>query len=756
MEDVNFNIAPAEDQAAIFKSFMDLINSFNENVRWQFTIFNHEIDKRTTIENIRIAPQRDGLNRYRQDLNMILLKALKRGNNSIKQEKLLTIAIDDMNVEHADIALRRLDTEISKKIRKITQNDTQPLTAQERMKILYDIYNQNFDYRLATGVFDGKEQFDLAYVEKSGLTVKDVIGPPSIDYSHSSRFMLGDTYAQAMFLERVPAYLSTTFISDLSDIQCNMLISVTSEAIDSAKAVKMVKAQLATIEARAANITKKNGENGYFGQLPPDLERSQKNARELMNDITGRNQNLFFITFLVVVFAKTLDQLEENVKLVKSVSGKHLCPIKPMEFQQEFCFNSALPLCRNDVYVENLYTTESAAVFIPYNSQEISQKDAIFYGLNQTTKSMILFDRLTGNNYNALFFGASGSGKSFTAKVEMISVLLNRKDAQIFVVDPMGEYYPLAKTLNGQEITLTPGNNVYINPLDLDISEDADNENDPVTMKSDFIISMFDIIIGKNRELDPIHTSFLDKCVRKIYKPYIEELQRTGMTFDPTKCPTLADLYQELNMMKAERFEAGQLADILSQYAIGSFDTFAHRTNVDTNAKFVVYNTKKLGSGMKELGLHICTNDIWNRMISNAKKGIYTWFYIDEFHILLESNATTLFLKKIWTMARKWKGVPTGIMQNTEDLLRDADTRAIVNNTSFVIMLKEPLMDRQNLAELFNLSNAQLEFIKNPDKGFGLIYNGKITLPFGYEFPKDTELYKIISTSQDVEGAMFS
>ena len=755
LKDINFNTAKDEDQISIYKNYMDFLNSFSAGTKWQLTIFNHEIDKRETIRSIRITPQHDGLNKYRQELNGVLLDSLKSGSRSIQQDKLLTISVDDFNTDHALTVLTRHDAEITKRIRKISGDETLPMSTKERMTLLYNIYNQDADYRLATGIYNNEEVLDLSVLEKAGLSSKDIIGPSGFDFSNGNMFMLGDTYAQAMYLERVPSNLSTDFITDLADIKCNMLISVNSESIDQEKAVKLVKNQMSSIEAKIAGVNKNNSQEGYSAALPPDLEKSQESARDLLNDLTSRNQNLFFITFLVVVFAKTREQLDENVRLVKSVSGKHLCPIKSMRYQQEFCFNSALPLCRNDVFVERLYTTESAAVFIPYNSQEINQKNAIFYGLNQSTKSMILYDRLTGDNFNGLIFGGSGSGKSFTAKCEMISVLLNHPDSQVFVVDPQGEYYPVVKALGGQEIKLSPGNNVYINPLDLDISEDADGENNPIIMKSDFVISMFDIIIGQGRELLPIHTSILDRCVRRLYKPYIAELQKDGLTCDPSKCPTLSDLYQELMMLAREQYEAKQLADMLAQYAIGSFDTFAHRTNVNTKARFVVYNTKALGSGMKELGLHICTNDILKRMISNAKKKIYTWFYIDEFHVLLESHSTTLFLKRIWKMARKWMGVPTGIMQNTEDLLRSADTRAIIANTSFVIMLKAAKQDRDNLADLLTLSPTQLEYITNSDPGHGLLYNGKITIPFGLDFPKNTMLYSIMTTQHDVENAEF-
>nr|WP_297765579.1 DUF87 domain-containing protein [uncultured Butyrivibrio sp.] len=756
LKDVSFSIATEDEQISIFNAFASFLNTFNTKTRWQFTIFNHEIDKKKTIQNIRVFPQKDGLNPYRQELNAVLLDSLKKGNNSIKQDKMLTIAIDDFNVEHAASVLRRMDAEISRKLRPICKSETKPMTTRERLNTLYQIYNQDTDYRLTTGLLNNEEQFDLDYIDKCGLSVKDVVGPPSMEWSWGNKFMLGDTYAQAMYLERVPQKLSTSFLEELSDIQCNMLISITNERIDTETAVKMVKSKLASIEGTAAGINKRNINDGVISALPPELERRQNTARALLDDITTRDQNLFDLTFLVVVFAKSSEQLEENVRLVQEVSGKHLCPIKSLKYQQEKAFNTALPLCRNDVFISRLYTTESASVFIPYSSQEINQKNAVFYGLNKITKSMILYDRGTGDNYNGIIFGMPGSGKSFTAKVEMVSVLLGKPNTQIFVIDPMGEYTPLVKALKGQEIELRPGSRVYVNPLDLDISEDKEADVDPVTMKVDFVVSIFDIIIGENRTLDPIHVSIIDKCVRKIYRPYIRELQATGKSCDLAKCPTLADLYAEFMSMRHERYEAGQLADMVYQYAVGSFDTFAHRTNVETNARFIAYNTKHIGTGMKELGLHICTYDIWNRMIANSKKNVWTWFYIDEFHVLLESNGTAKYLRRVWKMARKWLGVPTGIMQNTEDLLRTADTRAIVNNTSMFIMLKAPLIDRQNLQELLGLSNSQLEYITQSDKGNGLIYNSKVVVPFGYEFPKNTKLYSLLTTAHDVEDAKFA
>ena len=757
LKDVNFQIAPPNEQATIYSYFMELLNSFAETTKWQFNIFNHKIAKRETIENIRILPQRDGLNRYRQEMNKILLDNLTEGNNSITQEKFLTVAIEDENIEHASATLRRIDSEISSRIKKITKQETPPLKTVDRMKLLYEIYNQDSDYRFSTGIFNGKDEFSWQQIEKQGLSIKDAIGPSGINYGPKNYFQFGDTYGRVFYLDRVPKYLKTTFLSDIADIQSNMLISITSETTNQDKAVKLVKGRIAEIEGQISDTTKKNMDNGYYGAgVNPELDAARENARDLMKDITSRNQSIFFLSVCVCIFAGTKDELEETSKQLTSIAGRHMAPLKPLLGDQEFGINTCLPLCRNDLMVDIMYTTESAAVFIPYNSQEINQKNAIFYGLNQTTKSMIICDRLTGSDYNGLIFGTPGSGKSFAAKCEMVSVLLNHPDAQVFVIDPQGEYYPLANALHGSRVIISPGSNIYINPLDLELSSDEEMETDPITMKADFVLSMLEIMMGKNRQVDPACRSIIDRCIRKIYRPYIEAMSKRtdGLTCDPSISPTLSDLYQELRM-QGNSF-SDQLADVLELYAIGSFNTFAHRTNVKINSRFVVYDTKSLGNGMKELGLHICINDIWNRMITNSRNNIYTWFYIDEFHILLQSQATTVFLKHVFKMARKWLGVPTGIMQNTEDLLRDADSRAIVNNTSFVLMLKEQLMDRQNLAELLGLSESQLEYITNSDPGSGLIYNGKVTLPFIYDFPKNTDLYALITTAHDVPKSSFA
>ena len=751
LQDTNFQLATDEEQLLMYSNFMDFLNSFDINTRWEITIFNHKIDKKQTMHDLRIMPQKDGLNKYRNEMNRIILGALEKGNNSIISDKYLTVAVKDRSDIHAATVLSRMDNEVENRIKKISGKKTKPMEMEERLKLLYDIYNQDGDYRFYKGMFN--DHIDLQAVADHGKSVKDLIGPGEGMMFSGDCFKLNNTYGTVFYLQNIPSTFNTNFIADLSDIAAPMLISAYYKPVDNAKAIKMVRSYNASIEAEDVKIKKDNAEAGLYLDTSDSLERKKAEGSALLADITARSQKTFLVTLTVAVFADSREELDEDIMLIKSVASDHQAPLRILDFQQEFGLRNALPLAINDLDADLFLTSESAAVFIPYSQEVLMQKNAIFYGLSGTTKNMVLYDRLSGNNYNGLIFGTAGSGKSFTAKLEMINVLLNHPDAQVFVIDPQGEYYPLAEALHGSRIVLAPGSNEYINPLDMDL---ADTEMDPVTMKSDFIITMIEIILGHDRSLDPIARSIIDRCVRKIYEPYIRAIkERTdGVTYDRERCPQLLDLTMELR--RQEEPEAQNMANVLEMYTSGSFNTFSRRTTVNPDDRFVVYDIKHLGSGMKELGLHVCIQDIYNKMLSNSKKNIYTWMYIDEFHILLQDKGTRNYLKTVWKMARKWRGVPTGIMQDTEDLYSNSDGRAIFNNTSFIIMLKSSLQNRMNLAEMLNLSSAQIENIDDStEKGHGLIYTGTVTIPFGLDFPKNTQLYKMMTTSQDVEGAEF-
>lgn len=748
LKDINFQLAPLNEQMTTFNRFSEILKSFDEHTRWQFTIFNHKVPKKETLENIRIKPMRDGLNKYREEMNRFRVKRLQEGSNSIKRDKFLTVAIDDVNAEHAASVLRRIDSEVSNQLQKIVGVDTRPMSTMKRLETLYNIYNQDTDYRFDVTDFDEKDSLSLKDIEKQGISIKDVIGPSIMNFTPMNYFCLGDTYARVFYLDKVGNVVKSSYLSDLSDISGNLIISLNAEKLPQDEAQKLAKGRVLEIESQIAEIKRKSRRDNDDPYISASLERKKENAYEVEKDVNARNQNIIFMSMFVCIFADSKEQLDDLTSQVRSVARKHSCPLRTIGLgQQEPAFNSCLPLCRNDMFFDLFFTTETASVFIPFSSEVINQKNSIYYGTNALSKSMILYDRLTGSNYNGLVFGGSGSGKSFFVKYEIACVHLSMPKAQIFVVDPSNEYQKLCTAFNGSVIKLAPGSNIYINPLDLDLGA-KDEEMDPVTMKADFVLSMLEIM-NSERKLDPACRSIVDRCIRKIYKPYIAAInERTdGVTCDPSIAPTLCDLYQELRNM--DNVYADQLADILEIYAVGSLNTFAHRTNVKTEAKMVVYDIQSLGSGMRELGLYICLSDIWNRTIANRKKGIYTWSYYDEFHLLLRSSLTTEFVLKIWKMIRKWYGVPTGILQNTSDLLRDESTQNIINNTEFVVMKQSKPLDIQNLQVLFELSDSQLTYISNGNKKSGLIYMGKTTVPFTLDFPKNTKLFELMDTTED-------
>lgn len=755
LEDINYQMAPPQEQATIFAGFEEFLNSFSDGTKWQFTIFNHMIDKMQTVEKIRIKPMTDGLNVYRQEMNRILVNNLIQGNNSIVKDIYLTVSVEDDDLDHATDTLKRIDSEVAAGIQKITKYETRPMRTIERLKLLYDIYNIDYDYRFP--IIDSyakdastkrKAYITLKDLEKQGLSIKDLVGPTGMNFAPRDYFQFGDMYGRTLYLDRIPSSVTSELMSDLTEIRCSMLVSTNSESLNQEEATKLVKGRIADLKGSKAQKVKAYSQQGYGGDVNPELEQAIEGANDLLKDITKRNQKIIFLTFTVTVFAETKELLDEYTEQVKSAAGNKLCYLKVIQDQQEFAVNTCLPLCRNDLFVDRMYTSETASIYLPYKSREVNQEDAIFYGLNKTTKNMILYDRLTGPNYNGLIFGFSGSGKSFTAKLEMMSVLLSKPDAQIFVIDPQGEYYPLCNALGGNVVKLATGSNYFLNPMDLDLSSDGESGEDPIANKSDFVMSMIDFM-ASGVQVDPASKSVVDRCIRHIYKPYIEAISRRtdGVTCDPSICPTLSDLYGELTMQNTDLAES--VCTYLEMYAIGSFKTFARRTNLKTNSRFVVYDISGLTSGQRPLGLHICINDVWNRMIENSRKNVATWFYIDEFHLLLSTPTSAQFMKKIWKMARKWKGVPTGITQNTEEIMATDAARAIFNNTSFVVALFEQEMDRNNLQVLLHLSDSQLAYISEPNPGHGLIYNGRFTLPFEFDFPKDTKLYNLMTTAHD-------
>ena len=752
LDDVNFSIAPQEDQENMYTQYEKLLNAFGSDEQLSITIFNRTLNSEQFSHDTLFKYENDGLNDYRDEMNNMLIQKISEGKNNLIHEKYLTVSTKAPNIEEAVHAFSRIDINVSKNVKSLNKQETRPLTIDERLRILYDVYaDKNSPVLDREREINGRviKTFDLENLNRQGLSSKDIIGPASISFSRDY-FQLGDKYGRALYLENYPAFVDTDILSDITDLATNMLVTVHFQSMRQDQAIKLVRSQNVNIGANVIDAQKKASRAGYSADMiSPTIKKAQEEVTKLMEDLTERNQKLFFISIVITVFGDDKDELEKSTKMVESTASKHLFTIKALNYLQSKGLTASIPIGKNPLKVKRLATTESAAVFIPFSVQEWRQKRGFYYGVNAVSHNMITYNRKQGLNYNGVILGTPGSGKSFSSKREMINALIGTRD-EVYVIDPEGEYTPLVKLLNGDVVKISVGGDVHLNPFDMDINY-ADKE-DPVTLKSDFIGSLCDIIIGGQFGLSPSQKSVIDRCVRALYVPYLKAIKQRreageNVTCDPSIAPTMEDFYKLL--LRQPEQDARDIALSLEIYAIGSLNTFAKRTNVKTDARFVAYDIKDIGSGMKELGLQICLDSIWNKMIANKHQGKFTWIYIDEFHILAQNESSAKYCQQIYKRARKWGGIPTGMTQNVEDLLQSKEMRSVINTSAFVMMLNQAPMDKIELGKMFNMSEDELGYITNADPGQGLIYNGKALSPFIDQFPSDTKLYKAMTTKLD-------
>ncbi len=752
LTDANFRTTTQEAQDEMYFAYGDLLNYFSPDMRPQLVIFNRSIDKEKFKEETLFAEQDDIYNGLRKDLNQVLLSKISEGQSNIVQEKYLVVSVKAENIETAFGTFSRIDGEVSARIKAINEASTDPMELQERLEVLYNIYNQDTEVPFFKKMnIDGNEarSFDIEWMHQLGLTTKDIIGPSSMTFENDY-FRLGDKFGRALFLKNLPTQLSAEVLTDIANIPCNAITSVHFSPMRQDEAIKLVRNQMLEINRNMAEAAKRAAKAGLGADLvSPDLMQSKKDADKAYDDITVRDQKTILMSVVVTVFADDMEDLDKYTKMAQNNAEKHLCTLMKLNSQQERGFQSCLPLGNNKIWANRLMNTEAAALFIPFESQELVQAGGNYYGVNATSRNLIMINRLKGQNSNGLILGMPGSGKSFSAKLEMTQVFLSSDKNEIFVIDPQAEYRPLCESLGGQVIRIAPGSDTHINPFDMDISKDKTSD-DPVTVKSDYICSICENAIGGHMGLNPVQISVIDRCVRILYEPYLthmDRLRQKGIdrTCDREMSPTFQDFYRLLKKQPEPEAEYIRLA--IEKYCVGSYNTFAFQTNVDTNNRFVVYDIRDIGTGMNEMGMQVCLNDIWNRTIANKARGIRTWIYIDELYVLTQSESCVRFLTYMWKQFRKYGGVPTGITQNIEDLLMNRESRGIINNSPFILMLNQSAEDRNEIGAMLHISEAQLNYIKNADSGQGLIYSGKAIVPFINKFPHGNLLYRVISTN---------
>lgn len=744
--DMNFLIEDTERQKEIFGNFMELLSSFGPEVHVQQVIFNKTIKPAELESKVLMKTQNDKLNEYREEMNEMLIDKMAKASNNIIHEKYFVLSIEADDIVTAKATFERLDREISAGFERVTKTTTKPLTLIERLSLMYDIYNMDSNvpfYRRTKMKKDNiMESFNMRHIQKMGLTSKDVIGPSALTFERDY-MIIGTTYARAMMVSNLPSFLRGDILTELSNMPFNMLTSVHYRALPQSKAITLLKNKLVDVNANVVTLQKKASRNGYsVDVISPEIKQASQEVESLMGDLTQDNQKLFYTTITAVIFAKTKEELDENTKLFQATAERFVCQAMILATQQEAGLTTALPLGRNKLKVERLLNSRAAAIFLPFGVKELWQDDGMYYGLNGVSKQMILYNRSSAINGNGCIFGVPGSGKSFSAKREIVNVLLHTDD-DVFVIDPENEYAGLAKLFYGSSIRIAPGSDVHINPMDMGLDYSAEGD-DPITMKADFIASICEAATGSRYPLTPIQKSVIDRCVKNVYREYIRTLRAEGKSEDAKIVPTLRDFYEEVKLQPEP--EAHNLALALEKFVEGTQNSFAFRTNVNVNNRFTIYNIKDIGTGMKSIGLQVCLDNIWNKMIANYKKGKRTWLYCDEFHLLTQTEISAKYTQQIWRRARKWNGIPTGITQQVEDMMKTEEGRAIIGNSEFVMMLSMNAYGRAQMQQMYNLTDAEMEYITSSGSGHGLIYNGKDIIPFVDEFPKDTKLYNAMTT----------
>ncbi|MBR2259239.1 MAG: ATP-binding protein [Blautia sp.] len=734
--DINYHTATEEDQTGFLIKYSQLLNRFDSTVRFQVVLNNKNVDMVEFKDENLLKPKGDGLDVYRKEYNALLLAKMEEGRNNLKRERYLVVSIEAENLDAAKHSFARLDPEIINSFKEIGGSKAEPLTTEERLEVLYDIYNIGHE-----GTFL-EEVKDLESMYRMGIPSKDLIAPSGFHFRRDW-LRMGPKYCRVLYLMDLPNTLSDKFVSELSSTSCNMILSMNLEAVRQDKAVKLVKHQMLNINSSMQQAQQTASKNGYSMDLvPQDLRQAQEEANDLLRNLTGRNQKMFLMTFTVLVFADDLDELHTNTETLISTGRKFLCNLKKLQYQQEDGLNACLPLCVNKLSVKRTLTTDSTIIFSPFDTQELIQKKGMYYGQNATSHNLILFSRDSSQNGNGWILGTPGSGKSFAAKMEMANVFLNTDD-DILIIDPEREYSPLVKAFGGSIVRIAPGSKYHLNPLDMD--KDYADDDDPIVLKSDFMLSLCESVIGGRYGLTPTQIAIIDRCVNLIYEEFVAKWD-----YDKAYTPTLLD-FEHVLEAQPER-EARELALAFEIYTKGSLDVFAHESNVDIKNRFVVYDIKDIGSNIKTMAYLIVLDAIWNRVVKNRKIGKKTWIYMDEVYLLFDKDESANYIRQIFSRGRKWGARVTAITQNVEPILQNTIATTMLSNSAFIQLLNQAPVDRDILSNLLKISPTQTNFISTAPPGQGILYiQDKGIIPFRNNFSRHIapNMYQIMTSKPD-------
>ena len=726
-QDINYQLAQQEDKTAIFDEWCGFLNFFDSSIHFELSFMNMSTDAESFEKSVRIPFRKDDFNPIRAEYSQMLKKQLAQGNNGLTKTKYLTFGIDADSMKQAKPRLNHIENDLLNNFRRMGVV-AQTLNGKERLQLMHSMFHMGDQ---------DKFLFDWKWLVDSGLSVKDFIAPTSFAFQGSRTFQMGGIYGAMSYLSITASDLSDRMLADFLDMESSQIVTLHIQSVDQTAAIKTIKHTITELDRSKIEEQKKAVRSGYdMDIIPSDLATYGKDAKALLKELQSQNERMFMVTMLVMNTGRTEQELENNVFHAQSVAQKHNCNLRRLDFQQENALMSSLPLAHNQIDIHRGLTTSSTAIFVPFTTQELFQTDneALYYGLNSLSNNLIMVDRKKLKNPNGLILGTPGSGKSFSAKREIANAFLVTDD-DVIICDPESEYSALVNKLNGQCVVISPSSSQFINPMD--INANYSEEDNPVALKADFVLSLCELIVGGKDGLQPIEKTVIDRCVHQIYQGYFNDPK-------PENMPILEDLYNAL--LEQEEKEARHVATALEIYVKGSLNLFNHRTNVDIHNRLVCYDIKQLGKQLKKIGMLVVQDQVWGRVTANRNAGKATRYYMDEFHLLLKEEQTASYSVEIWKRFRKWGGIPTGITQNVKDMLRSPEIANILENSDFIYMLNQASDDRSILAQRLNISPHQLSYVTNSGEGEGLLFYGNVILPFVDRFPTDLELYRIMTT----------
>lgn len=721
--DINYAAASEEERRSIFLSYCAVLNSLPTDAAAKITIINRRINPVDFQRQILMKERGDELDRYRRESNQILTRRAAESNNLV-QEKYITLSIPQRKIEETRTYFRRVDANLSKGFGRL-DSGAKPLTTHDRLRILHDFFRP------------GEEQyftFDQTAAIRRGLDFRDLICPDGLAFK-AGHFEMGDKVGRVLFLKDYASYIKDEMIADLSDFPRNLMLSIDILPIPTDEAVREVQSRILGIETDITRWQQRqNDKNNFTASIPYELEQLRGETKEFLSDLTERDQRMIFAVVTLVHIADSLEQLDADTEALLSIGREHLCQFSTLRYQQEDGLNTVLPYGLRRVKALRTLTTESAAVLMPFRVQEIQDPGGLPYGINAISKNLLICERKRLISPHAFYLGVSGSGKSVAMKSTIENVALATND-DIIIIDAEREYGPITRSLGGTVVEISPSSPHHINPMEV-ADGYGDGEN-PIAMKSELITSILEQQMGVGR-VNGSHKSIIDRCTANVYQNYFHSRGKAPM-------PLLTDWRNEvLKQVDPEAREIALAAELITE---GSLNVFAHPGNVDMNSRIITLDLYEMGEQLRPTALVVTLEAIQNRVMENRKRGKYTWVFLDEVYLYFKYHYSGEFLYRAWKRFRKYAGIMTAATQNVEECLKSETARLMLANSEFLLLFNQAATDRAELGKLLHISDTQMGYITNAEPGHGLLKMGGSLVPFNNSIPKDTELYRLMSTT---------